>query len=498
MLHALVLTVVAAAPGLSAYPEAPRSGKTLTLPAGSTAKVTLRIPITGPPSRSAQVLVRSAGWAGVADVLPMGEVVRIERKPSAVDVAVIISANAVNGRPQKGAIRVVVNDPNIGRRVGETTWRPNLEVRPSSGSIAVADVIQQLHDARSRLNMVLSATGPVATRLRSSGMVVLRPDTAQWRDALDPVIRVQARVQALAAQLRATGLAGRDPNTDAAIRGLAANRGPAQRPTPQLLEKLSPDRALRRTAALLERLQFEQTVGWSDALIDSQRLQRSQLAQALVLRATAQAVGGFEEEARLAFGQASCLDPVARPPSRPLFDAVFGKLAQPPACAQPLNVLGVTAVRAGTEDGVTVTVSVAYGPDPFSLISGGTVQLFDARGALVAQQPGAPEQFENQSVLVAEFIDDGTLTDASERLYVAATLDGPGRVAVAEAGTPEPEIVTIADTGTFGSGGGLPLWLWIALGVAAVGGATAAAVVAASGGDGTDADRGIGPINIRF
>ena len=504
MFTALVLATAAisAPPRLSEYSEVRRAGDTLTLAAGQTARVTVRVPIVGTPTKYAQVLIRTSGWAGVADVLPMGEITKTHRKPTAVDVAVLVSANiATTAKP--GALRIVVNDPNIGRTVGEKTWRPKLIV---SAAADVSAPVQRLQDdlkqARAGLNSAIAKAGPAAKSLRSTGMAMLGPATAQWLEPLTKVLRYAGRRQALAARLRAVALADSGPNGAAALGALARHRSSSQRPADRLLERIPPGRAVKRTAALLSRLQLEQTMGWVDALVDSGRLQRAQLGQALVLRATVLGLGGFDEEARLAFGQGSCLDPVARPPNRPAFEEVFQRLGRPPGCRQPVNILGASAVRVPGDDGVAIKVLIRYGPDPFSLIVGGNVRVFDGQGGLIAERTAAPEIIEgqpaDQRTLVAEVFDDGNVADPAGQIYVAAGLEGPGRVAVAELGVPEPQPLTLEEPSSF-SGGGWPWWLWATLGVVAVGGITAAAVVATSDDTASaDAPRGIGPIDIRF
>ena len=491
----LLFAAVAGAPSLSAYPEAARSGDSITIAAGSTAIVTIRIPITGPPTPYAQVLVRSTGWTGIADVLAMGEIVATNERPSSADVAVLISVNAATRRPAQGALRIVVNDPNIGRRVGETTWRPTLITPPAETLPAVDQLARQLKDARSELNTAVSSLGPIASQVRKNGMVMLRPDTAQRLAQLIDVTHALGQVQALSAQLRAIGLKTSNSAARAAVRALAANRGPALHPTSRLLERTSAQDAVDRAEALLNRLQLERAIGWADALIDSSRLDVPQLARALVLRATALALGGFEEEAKRGYGQASCLDPSARPPSRPIFQEMFQTLALPSACASPLKARGVTASRAAGSAGVVLTVTVTYGPDPFGLVQGGRVQLLNADGRVIATQGGAAEPIDDQPALVAEFIDDGTLANPAGQLNVSASLNGPGRVAVAEVGVPQPVPVEVGALSS-SSGGGLPLWAWIAIGVVAAGGATAAAIAASQGS--SDVQRGIGPIDVRF
>ena len=264
------------------------------------------------------------------------------------------------------------------------------------------------------------------------------------------------------------------------------------------MERVSAEKGLRRAEGLLGRLQLERSLGWIDALIDGRRLQRSELARALMTRGIALGLGNFEEDARLQLGQASCLDPGARPPPGRLFQEIIQALAQPPACAQPLAALRASAARAPTGTGVVLTVGIAYGPDPFNLITGGKVRLYNAQGQRIAEQGAVPEPIGDQPTLIAEFGDDGTLADPTGRIYVSASLEGPGRVPVADLGRPEPVAVEVEDNASIGSFS-LPWWAWVALGVAAAGGATAAIVVAATGdGDGTDADRGIGPIDIKF
>ncbi|MEO1335466.1 MAG: hypothetical protein AAFV29_07465, partial [Myxococcota bacterium] len=108
---------------------------------------------------------------------------------------------------------------------------------------------------------------------------------------------------------------------------------------------------------------------------------------------------------------------------------------------------------------------------------------------------GAPEIVDGEKVLTAEFIDEGKTVDPAGQIYVGATLEGAGRVAVAEVGQPEPMPVKVENDGIFG-GLGVPLWLWITLGVVAVGGATAATVAVVSGDD--TPSRGIGPVDVRF
>lgn len=462
-------------------------------------KVTLRVPITGTPTRFAQVLTRASGWTGLADVLPMGEVVRMHRQPSSMDVAIVISANAPASRPKKAAIRVVINDPNIGRQVGELMWRPKLTVRSSPATEAIDKLAGDLAQARADLNRAISSVGPLADSLRATSMVVLRPDTAAWQEPLAEATRSLAEVQAVSARLRTIGLSDNDERGNAAIEALARNRGSALRPSRRALDRITPDQGIKRAAALLRRLQLESAMGWTDALIDSRRLQRTGLAEALVVRGVILGLGRFDEEAKLSLGKASCLNPIARPPDHQSFDRVFRALGRPPACAQPLNILQAAAQKQASDYAVVVRVVIRYGPDPFGLIAGGSVRLFDDRGAVIGQQVGSLEKEGDQLLMVAEFVDDGRTTNAAGEVYVAAELEGPGRVTVATFGEPEPEKLTVVEDFSFASGG-IPWWVWLIVGVAAAGGAIGAAVALTTDDDGTntDANRGIGPINIRF
>ena len=495
----LIVATVAGAPALSSYPAARRTGDKVILSAGQSGHIALRVALNSPPNQYAQVLVRSSGWAGLADVLPMGEIVRINDDPPSVDVVLLVSANLPTSRPKKAAIRIVVNDQDLGRTVGESTWRPTLTVGPATGLPSVSELDSDLRLARGEFNMSVAGVGPLSTAVRSGQTIVLGPDTAKWREPLVAASRIQAQLQALRAQLRAIGLTADGGSAKAAARALASNRGAPRRPGRRVFKRTSNQIALRRAGAFLIRLQFEQALGWVEALLASDRLQRAELAQALVVRGAVLAAAGIEDRARMDFGQASCLDPVARPPARSVFEDDFQRLGTPPACAKPLNTTGVSAVRLSTDEGVTLRIRVTYAPDPFSLIAGGTVQLFDAQGELLTQTRAIPDTRNNddERSVIADFPDSGTMVDPAGQLRVAATLIGPGQVKLADLGRPEPEVVTVDDDTGLG-GGGLPLWAWISIGVAVVGGATAAAVVLATSGGDSEPTRGIGPIDIRF
>ena len=199
----VLLAAIATVPELPDYPDAGRSGDTITLTAGATAKVTLRVALIGTPTRDAQVLVRTSGWTGVAEVLPMGEIARTHERPPSADVVILISANAVTGRARRGAVRVIVHDPQIGRRVGETLWRPTLKTLPGAPEGSVSEMAEQLRSARLDLNAAMSAAGPSAAALRKSGMVMLRPEASQWFAPVLEANRHLGHVQAIAARIRA-------------------------------------------------------------------------------------------------------------------------------------------------------------------------------------------------------------------------------------------------------------------------------------------------------
>lgn len=248
-------------------------------------------------------------------------------------------------------------------------------------------------------------------------------------------------------------------------------------------------RSLELAAAALEDARLDEGEAFLNKLSTSGRLDKAELARALVLLGAVYAARGRPADAAKSMGRALCIDPrldVAL--GRPLYKKTFASARSAAnACKAPITIGDVTATRV---EGATIAIRATFSSDPHGLISGGDVEVWGSGGAVHR----AEKVRAGDNTLEATIQDTGELQAYDGQLLLRVLLREVSGVTIASFGDPDPSPVPLANAGG-GFSLDIPWWGWVtAASVVVLGAATAAIVI----GSDREVVYGIGPINAQF
>lgn len=276
--------------------------------------------------------------------------------------------------------------------------------------------------------------------------------------------------------------------------GLLAIGALSQRPTGTVtkasaIEGETIGRSLELAAAALEDARIDEGEAYLNKLTFSGRLDKSELARALVLLGAVYAARGRPADASKSMGRAFCIEPklevaLGRPLYKKTFDAAR---SAPNVCKTPITIGAVTASRV---EGTTILIRAVFSDDPHGLISGGDVEVWGSGGGVHR----AEKVRAAGNTLEATIEDTGELQAYDGQLLLRVLLREVSGVAIATFGDPDPTPVPLDNAGG-GFSLDIPWWGWVtAASVVVIGAATAAIVI----GSDREVVYGIGPISAQF
>jgi hypothetical protein len=253
------------------------------------------------------------------------------------------------------------------------------------------------------------------------------------------------------------------------------------------------ERAFQIAESALDDLRIDEAEGELNKLRNGGKLEKPELARALVLLGGIAAVRAKAPAAAESFGGAFCIVEKIDPPQalrrEPMMKRFVAAKQDPKRCTRLLSVDAPIATRVG--DGVHVKAS--FGPDPFRLGAGGDIEIWGVGGALAkSAHVRVPDSGERE--IEADFIETRELENYAGQLLLKVYVRDVSGVVIASAGDPDLLAVSYAEP-PGGAGIDIPWWVWaLAGGVAAAGAVTAGVVVLSN----RQTKQGIGPVSAEF
>ena len=350
---------------------------------------------------------------------------------------------------------------------------------------------ERAYAALSAIHDILPASGLARPPPRNRIPDPLVPEVERF-----VVARLRANSAAFTLRIAADA---RDPAvSERAIFALAepSRRSKAQqRAGTQIIENLDVAGVLALAHQTLDGLAFDRTEGILQALRQSGRPLRPELAETLALLGVLHHLRGNRNLAIVNLDSAFCLKPTLEIHlQRAALNVPLEAARQRAACnGHGLSVHSVVARQDQTSEGPVFVVEARFGPDPHRIATTGTVELWGFGGAMFFAE-NARTVHDPEGILKLNLRSpQGAVSDDGRILVKVFVKDSSG-VILASAGDPDPMSLAVGEEH---SDGGIPTWLWITAGaLALVGGATAVGVWAVN--QNPEPVRGVGPIDIRF
>ena len=161
-------------------------------------------------------------------------------------------------------------------------------------------------------------------------------------------------------------------------------------------------------------------------------------------------------------------------------------------CKQKLNIQQVKARRLIEDGNNMVEVTGLFGPDPYKMVSGGTIELWGAGGDIIESAQIRAERGSLNRV-VSTFEDRGDIQNYVGDILIRIIIKDVAGTELAYYGQTEPIALSI-DESSISIVDRWGPWLWILTGIAV----TSAGIFTYSHFSSQEPERGIGPVTIRF
>ena len=256
----------------------------------------------------------------------------------------------------------------------------------------------------------------------------------------------------------------------------------------------NPENALNAAEKKFLRYELSDALYLAKFARNSGKLKSSRLAKSLLM------IGGIqllsEPNSKAAFenmSKAMCLSSEQAFPIQSLrVQTTINQIKAANQCIQKLSIQQVKARRIFREGVNLVEVSGVFGPDPYKMVSGGTIELWGAGGDVIETAQIRAERGTINRV-VSTFEDRGDIQNYVGDILIRIILKDIAGTELAYYGQNDPIALSIDESGISFVDKWGP-WLWILTGIA----------VASAGAftyfhfSGQEPERGIGPVNIRF
>jgi hypothetical protein len=478
------------------------SGSTIEAVRGETLLVEIRSELKDVPTGNLVASVGQTGRTTSVSIVPW-----IEELSSASDKRERVFAKAVlpirvSATAPIGEIRVSAQlsfrDTDGDRALAWASPEWTIRVRAPSPSLEELDSDRRAYlDHQDRAKRATELVPSLRGSLKLDRLEI-PPDADRLRPeeklALKAFIHSRMRADAARQHLRAAAEVDDPAISLAAIRTIASLFEPIKRQPPQKTKlKGTPSEMLDRVRAAIDDLDL----AIAEAVLIRVRfrpdLTVQELARALALLGAISVARGDDEQARIDFGQATCLDPSVSAPSKraPLvepFEAIRAKAR----CKERLEAHSSRAARRDGREGEEIYLETLFGPDPFHVIDRGTIEVFAEGGASALQREVIAGRGD-LATIASTFGPKELPAGDPDRIRVRVTARDAAGIPLAVLGAPEPTTIPIVEERVIEEEK-LPLWVWIA-GGAALAVATTTVLILSSGGE---PEPGIGPVLVTF
>ena|GEM_PF-6499564 len=256
----------------------------------------------------------------------------------------------------------------------------------------------------------------------------------------------------------------------------------------------TPQSALQASVNKLLRYELSDALYLSKFARNSGKLEIHLLAKSLLIIGGIQLLGAPNSQSAIAtLSKAICLKKNLDFPLASLQVAqTLETIKSSNLCKQKLNIQQVRA-RRFIEDGANmVEVTALFGPDPYKMVSGGTIELWGAGGDIIESAQIRAERGAINRV-VSTFEDRGDIQNYVGDILIRIIVKDVAGTELAYYGQTEPIALGI-DESSISIVDRWGPWLWILTGIAV----TSAGLLTYSHFSSQEPERGIGPVTIRF
>ncbi len=255
---------------------------------------------------------------------------------------------------------------------------------------------------------------------------------------------------------------------------------------------LKPQQTLKSAKRALQDLRFRKAETLLQSAKLSGQLNRTEFAQTFQLLALLYAAKNQQHQAEKHLGQALSAAPTLKNPFLRRFFRHWIETTKAKLRTQkPIEIRKVRAQRFRSHEGPKLLVSAEFGPDPWSLIAGGDIEVWSGGG-----QVESVKQIRAQNgSLSATFSDSAQVRNYAGDLLVKVLVKEISGTVIAGFGEPSPIAIAVEEAEALDTTWSIPWWAWLAASGAAIAGAATLGIVLA---DGNDVERGIGPVTVSF
>ncbi|MBI4818577.1 MAG: hypothetical protein HY791_20080 [Deltaproteobacteria bacterium] len=402
-----------------------------------------------------------------------------------------------NAKPRASfAGKIEIREKDTWSVIGEARIVATVEVKPAEYNAAEVEDLRRAYGIFStKARNALDRLPELSAYLRVDGMD--GPPASTSSESLPKVEAfLAARVRAAIAERRLRAAAdGTDPTVaEQAVLALGSLRKSTEGSNAgAAADRRSNAENLAIARKLVDALSFEEAELLLTRLRTRGQMIQSELEEVLLLLGAVYSAKGLDDRAKKAFGQALCLNPAAKSPSsRPPMSRAFEAVRVTEPCPEGVKPKEPRAVLVSDPRGTHLDVSIAFGPDPHELVSGGEIDIFGPGGDVMLKASSRAEG----SVLSARFeLTESIANDIRSRVLARIVAKEISGISVFSLGTEQPLSIDVERAEKPSTVSTMPWWIWVAGGAGIIG-ISAIVVAAASGSD--SGSRAIGPVGVTF
>ncbi|MEE2903062.1 MAG: hypothetical protein VYC39_12075 [Myxococcota bacterium] len=256
----------------------------------------------------------------------------------------------------------------------------------------------------------------------------------------------------------------------------------------------TPQSSLKAAVKKLLRYELSDALYLAKFARNSGKLDITLLAKSLLIIGGIQLLGATDSQSAIdTVNKAFCLKmDLDFPLASTRLAQALAKIKSSNLCKQKLNIQQVKARRFIEDGNNMVEVTGLFDPDPYKMVSGGTIELWGAGGDIIESAQIRAER-EPINRVVSTFEDRGDIQNYVGDILIRIIVKDVAGTELAYYGRTDPIALSI-DESSISIVDRWGPWLWVLTGIAI----TSAGLFAYSHFSSQEAERGIGPVTIRF